>query len=125
MRPPLTFALAALGLALAQGPAGAHAYLLDSVPAKKQEIMHPLSRLRLLFSGKVDALFSTIKLADANGAVIAQTTQGRPSREMTLDAPALSPGAYRVHYRVLSMDGDIVEGQVDFVVRDEPLESGK
>ncbi len=125
MRSSRTFALAALAVAMAQGPAAAHAYLVDSVPAKRQEIMHPLNRLRLLFSGKADALFSTIKLADASGAVIAQTTQGRPSCEMTLEAPALNPGEYRVLYRVLSMDGDIVEGQVDFVVKTASLQSGK
>ncbi|HEY8162570.1 MAG: copper resistance CopC family protein [Methylocystis sp.] len=116
MRPPLTFAAALLALAAAQVPAAAHVYLVDSTPAKRQEIMHPLNRVRLLFSGKADALFSTIKLADASGAVMAQATQNRASREMVLEAPALRPGTYRVFYRVLSTDGDIVEGQVKFAV---------
>lgn len=112
-----TCALAALALAATQVPAEAHAYLVDSVPAKKQEVMHPLSKIRLTFSGKADALFSTAKLVDATGAVVAETTQAAASREMSMPAPALQPGAYSICYRVLSADGDIVEGKVDFEVK--------
>jgi methionine-rich copper-binding protein CopC len=36
--------------------------------------------------------------------------------EIDLAAPALLPSRYRVHYRVLSTDGDIVEGRGDFFV---------
>jgi copper resistance protein C len=57
-----------------------------------------------------------VKLADESGAVVAETTQSQASRDMTLEAPALRPGAYRVVYRVLSTDGDVVEGKVEFVV---------
>lgn len=114
---PQTIALAALALAATQVSAQAHAYLIDSVPAKKQEVMHPLSRIKLAFSGTADAHFSVVKLTDDAGAVIAETTQQEASREMTLPAPALKPGPYQIRYRVLSTDGDIVEGKVDFVVR--------
>lgn len=113
----LKCALFALGLAAAHAPAQAHVFLVDSVPAKKQEVMHPLAHIKLTFSGKADALFSTVKLVDARGAVVAETTQEAASRQMTMPAPALQPGTYRVCYRVLSADGDIVEGKVDFEVK--------
>lgn len=114
---PQTVALAAIALAATQVSALAHAYLIDSVPTKRQEVMHPLSRIRLTFSGTADAHFSVVKLTDNNGAVIAETTQQEASREMILPAPMLRPGPYKISYRVLSTDGDIVEGKVDFVVR--------
>ena len=117
--PPLG-ALAALALAAPQVPAAAHADLVDSSPAKRQEVLHPraLERIKLVFSGKADALYSTAKLTDAAGATLAETTQREPSSEMTLPAPApLAPGKYHIHYRVLSADGDIVEGKVEFMVR--------
>jgi copper resistance protein C len=117
-------ALAALALAVTAVPAEAHAYLVDSVPARKQEVVHRLERIRLVFSGKADALYSTVKVIDNRGAVVAETTQEKASREMTLAAPPLPPGDYRVHYRVLSMDGDIVEGKVDFTVSVGNVESG-
>jgi methionine-rich copper-binding protein CopC len=117
MKPMLRRALAALALvAVSQGPAQAHAYLVDSVPAKKQEVMNPLDQIRLVFSRKADAHFSIAKLLDAHGAVISEVTQEKAAPEMVLPAPALRPGQYRVHYRVLSVDGDVVEGEVGFTV---------
>lgn len=108
--------LAALALAATQTPAGAHVALVDSVPAKRQEVMHEMPRIRLIFSGKADALYSTVALADEKGRVLAEATQKEASREMTLPPQALSSGAYQIRYRVLATDGDVVEGRVDFVV---------
>ena len=113
-------ALAALALAATQVPAEAHAYLVDSIPAKKQEVLRPqaLERIKLVFSGKADALYSTARLTDPSGATLSETTQREASHEMVLPAPArLAPGKYLVHYRVLSVDGDVVEGKVEFMVR--------
>ncbi|WP_424362296.1 copper resistance CopC family protein [Methylocystis parvus] len=121
MKRVTTCALAALALTATQVPAQAHTYLVDSVPAKKQEVMHPLARIKLTFSGKADALFSTVRLVDATGAVVAEKTQETASREMAMPAPELQPGAYRICYRILSADGDIVEGKVDFEVKSEAV----
>ncbi|QGM98967.1 copper resistance CopC family protein [Methylocystis parvus] len=110
--------LAALALAATQTPAGAHVALVDSVPAKRQEVMHEMPRIRLIFSGKADALYSTVALADEKGRVLAEATQKEASHEMTLPPQALSSGAYQIRYRVLATDGDVVEGRVDFVVSD-------
>lgn len=115
------YALAALALAATCASAQAHAYLVDSVPAKKQEVRRQLPRIKLTFSGRADALFSTAQLVDAQGAVLSATTQAVASREMTMPAPALRPGAYRIRYRVLSADGDLVEGAVEFDVVSEPV----
>ncbi len=104
-------------LAMAAAPAQAHAYLIDSVPASKQEVLHSLPRIKLVFSGKADAIFSTVTLLDGRGETLTRSTQKEASREMVLPAPALDPGVYRLHYRVLSTDGDIVEGNIDFTVR--------
>jgi copper resistance protein C len=111
--------LAALALAATAASAQAHAYLVDSVPAKKQEVRRPLSRIKLTFSGKADARFSTAQLVDERGAVVTEMTQPEASREMTMQAPALQPGAYRIRYRILSADGDLVEGAVEFEVVSE------
>jgi copper resistance protein C len=117
MRQLTTGAVAALALAsVSNVPALAHAYLVDSVPAMKQEVMNPPDRIRLVFSGRADAHFSTAELLDESGAVVTRVTQQKAAREMTLPAAALPPGQYRVHYRVLSVDGDIVEGNVEFAV---------
>lgn len=114
---PLASALAGvLLLAALAVPAAAHAYLIDSFPAAKQRLNMPISAVKLRFAGTADANYSTISLEQANGAVLATGTQSTPKRELDLPAPALPPGRYYIRYRVLSTDGDIVEGKVDFVI---------
>ncbi|WP_363348580.1 copper resistance CopC family protein [Methylocystis echinoides] len=116
MKSVLTGALAALALTALAVPVSAHAVLVDSYPANKQQVLKPLHTIRLVFSGKADALYSTVKLKDNKGAVIAEKTQKEPSRELTLPTPSLMPGDYHIVYRVLSVDGDVVEGKLDFSI---------
>lgn len=111
-----TLAGAGALLAIAPSSAQAHAYLVESFPSAKQRVVKPLSEIKLLFSGRADAHFSTVKLKSDDGAVLAETTQQEASREIVLPTPTLPPGEYRVDYRVLSSDGDIVEGKVDFII---------
>lgn len=116
MKPALTGALAALALTAFAADASAHAVLVESYPAHKQEVLKPLHMIRLIFSGKADALYSIVKLKNNKGTVIAETTQRQPSKELTLTTPSLMPGDYHIVYRVLSVDGDIVEGRLDFSI---------
>lgn len=120
MKPVLTGALAALALATCAipdaMPALAHTQLVDSYPSKGQLVLKPLHTIRLVFSGKADALYSIVKLKDGKGEVIAQTAQRKASKELILQTPSLMPGDYHVVYRVLSVDGDIIEGKLDFSV---------
>jgi copper resistance protein C len=125
MKTLLTGALAALALGAASAvPARGHAFLVESYPTKQQAVIKPLHRIKLVFSGKADALYSTVKLKDAKGAVVAEATQKEASREMVLPTPVLEPGPYHIHYRILSVDGDVVEGKVDFTVFGVEARSG-
>jgi len=116
MKPVLTGALAALALTACAAPALAHTQLVDSYPANRQLVLKPLHAIRLVFSGKADALYSIVKLKDSKGEVVAQTTQKTASKELILTTPSLMPGDYHVLYRVLSADGDVIEGKLDFSV---------
>lgn len=116
MKPVLRGALAALALTACAVPAAAHAVLVDSYPANRQQVLKPLHTIRLVFSGKADALFSTVKLEDNKGAVVAEATQKEASKELILPTPSLMPGQYHIRYRVLSVDGDVVEGRLEFAI---------
>jgi methionine-rich copper-binding protein CopC len=119
MRPFKTGACVApalLAFALTAAPASAHAWLVESYPANKQQVLKPLHTIRLVFSGKADANFSSVKLKDSKGAIVAEATQKEPSKELTLPTPSLMPGDYRIVFRVLCADGDIVEGKLEFSI---------
>ena len=114
---PKTLATTVVALALVVGfPASAHhQFLQQAFPAAKSHAS-AVREVRLVFEGKADALFSTMRLMKADGSVIAEMTQSEASREMVLPTPALSQGKYLVEYRVLATDGEIVKGNFFFTV---------
>ncbi len=115
---PLATALVVLALS-AGFPASAHHQFLQQASPPAKSHASEVSEVRLVFDGKADALFSTLKLLKADGSVIAEMTQPRASQEMALTTPRLSPGSYLVEYRVLAMDGEVVKGDFFFTIDDE------
>jgi len=112
----------ACGAALAAATitaANAHGYLVQSFPPRGFHLRESPRHIKLLFSLRTDATWSTVKLERNDGTVLAEKRQPTTSRSFTMDAPKLSPGAYRVQYSMLTPDGDFLRGEVDFVV-DEP-----
>jgi hypothetical protein len=100
------------------GGAEAHGYLAASFPPAKAHLRRSPHTIKLHFSLRADARYSTIELEDEDGAVLASKTQQRASRDMDMSAPMLAPGRYHVRYRILSPDGDVVQGKIDFIIDD-------
>ena len=104
------------------GHAEAHGYLAGSFPPAKAHLRRSPHTIKLHFSLRADARYSTIELEDEDGAVLASVlaskTQQRASRDMDMSAPMLAPGRYHVRYRILSPDGDVVQGKIDFIIDD-------
>jgi len=96
--------------------AEAHGYLVDSFPGMKAHLKTSPHKIRLRFSLRADARYSTIDLVNDSGAVLSTMTQPKASHEMDMGAPSLPPGRYHVRYRILSPDGDLVQGKIDFFV---------
>ncbi len=97
----------------------AHGYLVRSFPGAKMRLVHSPRRIDLLLSLKMDPDYSLAELQDDRGNVLATKTQPQRSRRLSMDAPPLQPGAYHVVYRMLSPDGDLLQGRIDFSV-DQP-----
>jgi len=96
----------------------AHGYLVRSYPAAKAHLAESPHHIRLVFSLKVDPGYSVVQLRDGEGAVLATEAMPQRSRNFSMPVPPLAPGRYHVSYRMLSPDGDFLEGRVDFVVGD-------
>jgi methionine-rich copper-binding protein CopC len=99
-------------------PTQAHGYLVESFPSHNAHINRPLKAVKLRFSVKADAHYSSISLNAEDGSILAMKTQPRASRDFDIAVPALRPGRYRVAYRILPAHGKIIQGNVDFVVDD-------
>ena len=118
---PLRFAFmacATMALAVAAGPAFAHAKLLSEVPAAADtagaaDSAAPVSELRLAFSEAINVAFSKVEVVDA----AAQATAGTVALDaadskvliVTLAAP-LAAGAYTVNWTAVSDDGHKMTG---------------
>jgi methionine-rich copper-binding protein CopC len=117
-------AVAALaGVLLAPAVAWAHAEMVKSVPGRRSAMTTAPSRVRLSFNERVEAKFSRVSVWDAKGAQVdLKDVEVDPEdpRQLTVGLPALDPGTYTVRFRVLSVDGHIVESQFPFTIRKRP-----
>ena len=106
--------LSVLGATAAQ----AHAHLEHAVPANS--IVHVLpQQIELSFSEAVEPTFSTVEVADQKGGHV---EQGKPSIDpgnakiLRVALRPLTPGTYKVVWRVVSVDTHRSSGSFTFSV---------
>ena len=112
-------ACATAALALAAGPAFAHAKLLSEVPAAADAAAvtaaaaAPVTELRLTFSEALNAAFSKVAVVDTAGAVhkasIGLDAADAKVLVVSFAAP-LAAGEYTVNWTAVSDDGHKVAG---------------
>jgi methionine-rich copper-binding protein CopC len=111
--------VAALGVG-PPAPAWSHAYLVRSTPVVRAVVGRAPERVQLWFNERLEPAYSRVSVwtgagerVDAGDVQVAPT---EPTR-LSVGVPPLPAGAYIVKYRVLSVDGHVVEAQFGFVVR--------
>jgi copper resistance protein C len=105
------------------GVSWAHAYLVKSVPAAQGVVGHPPARAELWFNERLEPAYSRVFVLDGNGRQVdLGNTQVDPDdpKKLSVGLRELAPGSYTVKFRVLSIDGHIVENQFSFTVRGNP-----
>jgi methionine-rich copper-binding protein CopC len=121
-RPPSALASLALLLALAPSTAAAHAYLVRSTPAARATLSRPPERVQLWFNERLEPAYSRVSVWRDGTQVDAadiEVATSEPTR-LSVSVPGLGAGTYTVKYRVLSVDGHVVESQFTFTVRAAP-----
>jgi copper resistance protein C len=111
-----------LGVA-ASGAALAHAALLKSEPARRATLSKPPQQVRLWFNERLEPEYATISVIREGAGQPVTTQKARVDKDdpklLVLELPMLSPGAYTVKYRVLSVDGHTVDYGYTFTVKAE------
>jgi methionine-rich copper-binding protein CopC len=114
---------AGLAAALALWPAVAlaHAVLVKSVPAQRASLVEPPPRIELWFNERLEPAYSKASVTNEAGTQVdlrdvAVSTED--PRRLSLSLPPLKPGRYTVSFRVLSVDGHVVESRLSFTVKD-------
>ncbi len=110
-----------LALALLPEAVEAHATLARALPPARSVVRVPPKQVQLWFSEPLEPAYSSFSLWKDRAQVEAgkATVSADDRRLLAVAVPRLGRGVYVVRYRVLSVDGHIVEGTYSFTVRDE------
>lgn len=99
----------------------AHAYLVKSVPAGRATLFSSPGRIQLWFNERLEPKYSSASVYDPDGKRVdtdnAQVSAD-DSKQLSVAVKQLRPGRYTVKFRVLSVDGHVVEQSYPFTVRD-------
>lgn len=113
------FASAALSLSLAclASPAvHAHAIIVDSSPSVGTEVAGPDVAVTLHYNNRIDKERSRIAVLAGEHATNLPIDKGGAPDVLTAKATGLAPGAYRIRWQVLALDGHITRGEIPFTV---------
>jgi methionine-rich copper-binding protein CopC len=71
----------------------------------------------LRFNAGIEVTLSKVVLVDGQHEERALSiAPGASAGDLTVDVPALTPGTYGLHYRVLAADGHLTDGLLRFTV---------
>jgi copper resistance protein C len=110
-----------VALLLLPAHAEAHAALVRSSPAQRAVLLRGPERVQLWFNERLEAEFSQLSVRDRTGQQVdLRDVRVGPDdpKKLSVGVRGLGPGTYTVRYRVLSVDGHVVEAEFPFTVRE-------
>jgi len=110
------FVLSLLLFGLGGAGAHAHAMLSGSTPPVGGSVGAAPRQVTLSFTQGLEPAFSSVQVTDSKGARVDTGKAQVSGSTMTVGLKALSPGTYRVHWHVLSVDTHKTEGSFSFHV---------
>lgn len=105
-------------LAMAAATADAHAFLDHAEPRVGSQVQTAPPEVKLWFTEALEGTFSTATVVDTNGRRVDRADAHLDSSDKVLlrvSLQPLAPGAYTVHWRAVSVDTHVTQG--DFVFR--------
>lgn len=98
-------------------PAAAHAIVISAAPAVDAVLRSGSVPIELRFNSRIDQRLSRVTLTGPDGKTAILTLGASTSPDLlTAEAHGLAPGAWRLHWQVLSVDGHITRGDIPFTV---------
>jgi methionine-rich copper-binding protein CopC len=107
-----------ISLLLAPAAARAHGHLDHTEPRAGSQLASAPAEVKLWFSEALEAAFSTAVVTDANARRVDRAdarVDAADKSVLRVPLQNLGPGAYTVHWRAVSVDTHVTQG--DFVFR--------
>ena len=98
----------------------AHAILVKAEPPRRAVLSKPPAQVQLWFNEEIEGDYASLAVLDAEKHPVTEIKpQLAPDdqKSIVLPLPELTPGKYSVKFRVLSVDGHVVESSFDFTVK--------
>jgi methionine-rich copper-binding protein CopC len=112
--------IAALFFLLIPAPLSAHAYLVKSVPVQRAVLLRAPARIQLWFNERLEPRYSSLSVSDSAGNRMdggETAVSAEDPKQLSASLKSLPAGRYLVRYRVLSVDGHVVQDQFPFTVK--------
>ena len=114
--------LSMLSLMWQSNSAMAHAALVKSDPARRATLSMSPKQIQLWFNEKIEGAYASVVLLDSNKKVVTEDTPevvADNPKSVVLNIPEIGSGKYTVQYRVMSVDGHVIESSYDFNVKNK------
>ena len=109
--------LALAACALTATVAAGHAVLQRAEPRVESKLKRAPDDVKLYFTERLEPAYSAFRVLNDQGVQVdrrdSRVDRANPAL-LRATLPPLPPGAYKVQWRVLSIDGDVTEGAFTF-----------
>ena len=115
-------AVIASTMCLYAAPALAHSMLVKAEPPRRAVLAQAPAQVQLWFNEEIEGDYASLVVLDAEKHPVTEikpTLASDDRKSIVLPLPELTPGKYLVKFRVLSVDGHVVESYFDFTVKDK------
>lgn len=106
-----------LAFALARAPCLAHAALISASPRDGETVPSGEVVIQLRFNSRIDSKLSRLTLLKAGDRSVVEPLETSPASEgLKARAPDLPSGPYTLEWQILSLDGHLTQGKLNFRV---------
>jgi len=114
------FLVSVVALGLPVASAFAHSQLVKAEPPRRAVLTKSPTQVRLWFNENIEGDYASLVVLDTKKQPISNerpTLAPDDPKSIVLSLPELAPGKYSVKFRVLSVDGHVVESSYDFSIK--------
>ncbi|TYP73697.1 MULTISPECIES: copper resistance CopC family protein [Nitrosomonas] len=100
----------------------AHAALVKAEPARRAVLSTAPAQVRLWFNEEIEPAYASLSVLDKDKKSVTDNKvkiHPEDPKSIVLELPELSSGRYTVKFRVLSVDGHVVDSEYNFTVTDK------
>lgn len=119
-RRALLLATLTVAIVLEPVPGSSHSLLVRSQPGQRSTVTRSPERVQMWFSERLEPAYATASVWSAAGKQVDAgdaTVDPNDATLLSVSTPNLGPGRYTVRFRVLSVDGHVVESSYTFTVK--------